>query len=287
MLIRGENRENPILLFLHGGPGFSEMPTYPRNADLEKDFVVVQWDQRGAGKSFRPTTPPESMAVAQFVSDTHELTEKLCEKFNRRKVILVGFSFGSLVGLQAVEQRPDLYHAYVGLSHFITIPESEAILDQEGRERARKQNRPELLAELETIGPPPYDGKKPERRVNAIIKELVSEKVDNPFPDIEYIGKSMLSKYYFFPDFVSLAFGRSFSGKHMKTELYTIDIRDHVKAIDVPTLWISGRYDTTISQTLARGFFDDLHAPSGKKWVWFETPVILFILKNPLNSAPN
>ena len=85
VIIRGDDRSNPILMFVHGGPGFSELPTYERNADLERDFVVVQWDQRGAGKLYRPGIPKKSMAVAQFVADTHQLTDIVCRRLEKRK----------------------------------------------------------------------------------------------------------------------------------------------------------------------------------------------------------
>ncbi|MDC0322741.1 alpha/beta hydrolase, partial [Verrucomicrobiales bacterium] len=193
VIIRGDDRSNPILMFVHGGPGFSELPTYERNADLERDFVVVQWDQRGAGKSYRPGIPKKSMAVAQFVADTHQLTDIVCRRLEKKKALLVGFSFGSLIGLQAVAESPERYHGYVGLSHFVTILESEEILDIEGRARAARKSETEILAKLEKIGPPPYKNHPQERVVNALIKNLVIEDTKNPFPASEYIGSALWS----------------------------------------------------------------------------------------------
>ncbi|MEY2493127.1 MAG: hypothetical protein QOH24_2078 [Verrucomicrobiota bacterium] len=94
--IRGDDRAKPILLFLHSGPGFPEMPFSHVNAALEKDFVVVQWDQRGAGKSYSSSTPENSMTIEQFVADTHELVVLLLERFARSKLILVAHSWGSI-----------------------------------------------------------------------------------------------------------------------------------------------------------------------------------------------
>jgi len=219
VLIRGKNRSNPILMFVHGGPGFSEIPTYERNADLERNFVVVQWDQRGAGKSYRPGTPKKSMTVARFVADTHELTDLMRRRLQQKKVLLVGFSFGSLIGLQAVAESPERYHGYIGLSHIVTVPESEEILDIEGRARAKQKDKTEILAKLEEIGPPPYKSHRQERVVNALIKDLMIEETNNPFSASEYIGKALWSKYYKPQNFVGLVLGRSFSGKALEDEI--------------------------------------------------------------------
>jgi pimeloyl-ACP methyl ester carboxylesterase len=114
--IRGEDRAKPILLFLHSGPGFPEMPFAHVNAALEKDFVVVQWDQRGAGKSYAPSIPESSMTIEQFVSDAHELVALLLERFGRSKLILIAHSWGSIIGALTVAKYPEQFEAYVGIS---------------------------------------------------------------------------------------------------------------------------------------------------------------------------
>ena len=94
--IRGDDRQrNPVLLFIHGGPGLPEMPVAHRNAELERVFTVVHWDQRGAGKSFSFHTP--NMRAEQFVNDTLELSRELRRRFDGRKIFLAGYSWGSLV----------------------------------------------------------------------------------------------------------------------------------------------------------------------------------------------
>src|SRR6267154_827683 len=84
--IRGEDRAKPLLLFLHSGPGFPEMPFSHVNAALERNFVIVQWDQRGAGKSYSLSVPENSMTIEQFISDTHQLVELLLARFGRTKL---------------------------------------------------------------------------------------------------------------------------------------------------------------------------------------------------------
>lgn len=121
--IRGDDRAaNPVLLFVHGGPGLPEMPVAQRNADLESIFTIVQWDQRGAGKSFRFDTP--DMHAAQFVEDTLELSRALRRRFGGRKIYLAGYSWGSLIAARAVAREPELFAAYIGISQLVNIHQS-------------------------------------------------------------------------------------------------------------------------------------------------------------------
>lgn len=116
ILIRGMDVRNPLVLFLHGGPG---MPTmYLAHAFqrlLENSFIVVQWDRRGAGKSYSGRIPAATMSVRQEISDTRELVDVLRQRFHKQKVYLVGFSYGSYLGMLAAQRFPELFHAYVGV----------------------------------------------------------------------------------------------------------------------------------------------------------------------------
>lgn len=161
ILARGRNKSNPVLLFLHGGPGFPDMPFAHRfDTLLEKDFVVVHWDQRGAGKSYDPNIDPSSMTVGQFISDTRELTEKLKRRFNVSKIYLAGHSWGSIVGVLTVRRYPGLYEAYIGIGQEVNITEADKISYRFVLERAVSTGNKKALRELEEIGPPPYTAGK-------------------------------------------------------------------------------------------------------------------------------
>lgn len=223
------------------------------------------------GRKIIPSRHSKKIHGRSAVRGRHPPTDRHClPPIGKKKALLVGFSFGSLIGLQAVAESPERYHGYVGLSHFVTILESEEILDIEGRARAARKSETEILAKLEKIGPPPYKNHPQERVVNALIKNLVIEDTKNPFPASEYIGSALWSKYYKPQNFVGLALGRNFSGKALEDEIYTIDARDHVNRIEVPMLWISGKQDTTLSQTLAHEYFGQIKDPHGKEFIWLE-----------------
>ena len=106
LLIRGQDVSRPLLLFLHGGPGESNMwLAHSTMKELEKYFVCVNWDQRGAGRSFRPGSLPETMTIEQFVKDTIALIELLCARFGQQKVLLLGHSWGSVLAMKVAAAR--------------------------------------------------------------------------------------------------------------------------------------------------------------------------------------
>src|SRR3989339_947877 len=100
IIVRGEDSSKPVMLFLHGGPGSPEFAFINKtNPDLENDFVMVYWEQRGAGKSYSKEIPVESMNLDQFISDTKELSEYLAKRFNQEKIYIMGHSWGSFLGI--------------------------------------------------------------------------------------------------------------------------------------------------------------------------------------------
>lgn len=267
VLIRGDDRSNPVLLFLHGGPGVSEMPLSYKNAGLERDFIVVHWDQRGAGKSFRSDTP--DMRIDQFVLDTLQLTRLLRAEFGQRKILLVGHSWGSLVGALAVARAPQLFRAYVGISQFVDIPDSERELDRRARATARQKGDSDALHALEKIGPFPYANHKIERRVNKIQKQLMG-KVPHEMSAGHFIGLAAATPYYSLFDYVRMLRGIVFSGKALEREIYSANLFRSATEIDVPVYFFEGRHDTVLSSVIAEKYFRQLNAPRGKHLIWFE-----------------
>ena len=133
------------------------MPFSHLNAELEQHFVVVQWDQRGAGKSYSWSTPGESMRVAQFVSDTRELTEYLLQRFQQPKCYLVAHSWGSLFGALTAARYPGLFHAYVSIGQLAGLPETQQVRYQFALDSAQKEKNKAAVAALNRIGRPPYE----------------------------------------------------------------------------------------------------------------------------------
>ena len=119
--IRGEDRGNPVILFVHGGPGRSTIPISSGWQPWERYFTVVQWDQRGAGRTFRMTGEPiaATMTLAQMTQDGVEVAEYLRAHLHKDRIILIGHSWGSFLGIHIVKRRPDLFHAFVGAGQLV------------------------------------------------------------------------------------------------------------------------------------------------------------------------
>ena len=155
VLVRGHDRSNPVLLYVHGGPGFGQLPIAPGySSELERHFVVVHWDQRGAGASCEGADFA-TVTRERIVADAIELSERLRSRFgDGGPIFLLGHSWGSVVGALAVQQRPDLFAAYVGLGQVVSGRRNEELSYRFVLDEARRLGDGEALAELEAIHPP-------------------------------------------------------------------------------------------------------------------------------------
>ncbi len=128
VILRGASLANPVLLFLHGGPGTSEFSLVrQRCPELEELFTVAHWEQRGSGLSYHEDIDPETMTLAQIVEDAAELTRSLCERFEKPKIYVMGHSWGTLVGANLVHKYPELFEAYIGFGHVASTLRSEQV----------------------------------------------------------------------------------------------------------------------------------------------------------------
>ncbi len=156
--IRGEDRANPVL-FLHGGPGdVTSCWSFALFAPWEEHFTVVQWDQKGAGRTLEKTGPAiaPTLTVNRMAQDGIELAEYLRKHLGKDKIILVAPSFGSLLGLQMVRARPDLLYAYVGTGEVADEPKNYAVAYDALLKKAGAVGNQRAIDELTKVGPPPY-----------------------------------------------------------------------------------------------------------------------------------
>ena len=154
MFIKSRDTNNPVLLFLHGGPGMPEYwltQRYPTG--LENHFTVVWWEQRGAGLSYSPGIPPETMTAEQFISDTIEVTNYLRKRFGLEKIYLVAHSWGSYIGIQAAAREPDLYYAYIGVGQISHQIQSEQLAYQYALQYYKENGNKNMVRKLEAAPP--------------------------------------------------------------------------------------------------------------------------------------
>ncbi len=269
IFIRGRNAANPVLLFIHGGPGLPEMPFSHYNAELESDFTMVYWDQRGAGKSFDPGIPLSEMSLAKISRDAEQLTRLLMRRFGQKKIDLVGFSWGTLVAVETLHRVPELYRGYIGISQLVSVPHSELLLHREGIAVAEARGFQNVAERLHEIGEPPYATRKLEREVNKITK-AVQPPVKHEMTLSRYIWLGLQSPYYSLADDLDTLRGIKFSGHALEHDAWSHDLEYEVPQIDVPVAFFLGRRDTVLSPTLGADYFAKLRAPHGKRLIWFE-----------------
>ena len=154
LLIRGSNRKNPVVLFVHGGPGAPTMYLAHRfQRGLEREFVMVQWDQRGAGKSFDAGDPVDSLTLRRTLDDTYEITRWLRREFHQRRIYIAGHSWGSMVGMLAIKEHPEYYRAFIGIGQMAADSAKErAVQRQWLLHAAYETNDRELVDRLNNFG---------------------------------------------------------------------------------------------------------------------------------------
>jgi pimeloyl-ACP methyl ester carboxylesterase len=155
IIIRGHDTDKPLLLFLHGGPGMPEGGMIRKyTPDFEKMFLVVDWEQRGAGLTGSEPTPPESLTIEQLAKDTIELTRYLLKLFQREKALLFAHSFGTAIAIRALRQAPDLYAAYISSGQVVNQVRGEQLSYAYCLEQAEKKGNKKALEELRAVSFP-------------------------------------------------------------------------------------------------------------------------------------
>jgi pimeloyl-ACP methyl ester carboxylesterase len=283
--VRGADKANPIILFLHGGPGATEMAhawTFQR--PWEDFFTVVHYDQRGAGKSYPlndPSALTQTMTIGRYRDDAIELIELLCKKYEKRKVILMGLSWGSQLGIEVARKRPDLLFAYVGVGQAIDTREGERVGFQWTLDRARAESNVEAIKELEALEPYPGAGPLDIKRTDAERKwsihygALVANRKDAD----AYFHAPRLSPEHTPADRKAMNDGSLFTVTTLWPRLTNWSVMN-VRKMNVPILFFLGRHDYTVPAVIADKWLKRLAAPI-KKTVWFEHSAHLPMFEEP------
>ena len=258
--IRGWDRDNPVLLFLHGGPGDVTNPwTFALFAPWEKYFSVVQWDQRGAGRTLRksgPTVVP-TITVDRMVQDGIELTEYLRKHLGKEKIIIVAHSFGSILGLRMAEARPDLFYAYVGTGQVADSARSPSVAYNALLRKAKAIGDQRAIEELTNAGPPPYESSDGLR---------VQHKWANAFEGADEflygtIGLMLVSPGNSVQDITDSAEGQVLSADRLVPQTKSIGPADLGLEFSIPIFVFQGEEDFTTPTALAQHYLESIKAP--------------------------
>ncbi|MDZ5471446.1 alpha/beta hydrolase [Bacillus sp. 31A1R] len=268
LLIRGENCSNPIMLFLHGGPGTAQIGFAPKfQKVLEKDFIVVNWDQRGAGLSYSKGLKSEDLTIACLVNDTVEVIEYLLNRFKQKKLFLVGHSWGSLLGTLVTQKVPEYIHSYIGIGQVVSMQDGEKISYEYTLEKAKNLNNRRALKELGKYKFDPSD-------MNYLdTQRKWLEKFGGSFIGVstwDLIYSNMLfATEYTFKDWSKYMKAGKQSLLALWPQMIEFNAINTIPKLDVPVYIMAGKHDYQTPFQLAEKYFHILECPY-KELIWFE-----------------
>lgn len=269
VLARGRDVRNPLLVFLAGGPGGSELPWVRHyNAVLEEHFVVVNWDQRGAAKSYDALRQREALTPEQYVSDTCELLDWLASRFGQQKAVLVGHSWGSILGVLAARRRPDRVSAYVGIGQQVNFLENDTLSYLRAHEAAERRGDTATVQQLHAMGPPPYSGDGLARQY-AQLTRLAGRHAGHRSLGAEMIALMLAAPEYTLRDKVNFARGLFDTFGLVYPRLAGLNLEAQVPRLEMPVWLLLGREDWVTPSEIAARYFESLQAPR-KELIWFE-----------------
>ena len=271
--IRGESVKNPILLFVHGGPGSAFMPIARGfQGPWEKYFTVVQWDQRGAGKTYSANSKEiqqRTMSMERMHADTLEVVNYLRHRFQRDKIFVLGHSWGSILGLQLAHDHPELLYAYIGVGQATNSWQNEEVLYTDTLEQARRTGNKEAIQQLMSIAP--YPSANVTFQQIRIVRQWSGTLIGPSGADDSFLSLKtiFLAPEYSLVNDVDWLRGQLFSVDMLLPELSKINFDALGYDYRVPVFFLEGRRDPYTPSTVAKEYFDKMHAPE-KEFVWFE-----------------
>lgn len=272
--IRGTKETNPVVLFLHGGPGVCNRHAVLQDqAPLTDECTIVCLDQRGAGKSYSAAQAKQTMNMETTVEDARLVVDYLRERFHQEKIIVVGHSYGSYLGVLLCAKYPEKVAAYVGIGQLANGAENERISYEFVLNEAQKRGDQKALKDLERIG-------WPQNGMYASLDDLITQRnLMTKYGGAAHGKKEGLissivlpvlrSPEYTLPDLVRFALGQLYNMRQLWREVISCDFLTDVRKLDVPVYLTIGRHDSNTPPEIARQWLDALEAPK-KEWIWFE-----------------
>jgi pimeloyl-ACP methyl ester carboxylesterase len=284
--VRGNDRRNPILLYVHGGPGAAEMvEAYGYQRPWEDFFTVVQWDQRGAGKTYASNTPEAmapGMTIEGMVRDAEEMIGYLRRTYGKEKIFLLGHSWGSVVGATIAHRHPEWLHAYIGAGQITDMRESEAVGYQWALSQARAEGNQKAIAALVALAP--YPGPKGRLTIERIGAQrewvmhyggLAWGRTNfKPFDDAR-----KLSPEYDDEELKAIDKGSLFSLKYLLAPLESVSFADMTR-FECPVFLFNGMHDYSTSHEVAARWFASIDAPA-KQMFRFENSAHMMMQEQP------
>jgi pimeloyl-ACP methyl ester carboxylesterase len=263
--VRGTDPANPILLFIHGGPGSPMMPeSWTFQRPWEDYFTVVQWDQRGAGKTLSSAgrKPDPSLTLDRMESDADEVIVYLRKTYGKKKIFLMGHSWGSILGLKVAQHHPEWLYAYIGVGQVVNAARNESVGYQETLAKAKEFGNAQAVKELEAIAP--YPGPPGGMSVQKVVVErkwdvALGGMMYGRTSDVSGLFRS-LSPDYTDDDLLSYEMGEGLSVQALLPGLLSVDF-DNVTKFGCPIFFFAGVDDRTTPESIVESYYPRIEAP--------------------------
>lgn len=275
LIIRGHDSSKPVMLFVHGGPGGPEGPMMKElNPAIEKDFVMVYWEQRGAGKSYAPDIAAETMTLSRFVEDANELSKYLIKRFHQEKIYIMGHSWGSLLGMMTAYRYPENYRAYFGVGQIANQYRGELESFKWVKSQARERGDSIAINELETrIFPDsPATNKEWDEFLGverAYVMKYGGGATHTMTSIMPFVRMVFAAKEYTLREKLNYVKASDYSMRFLWPEVISTNLYREIDSMRVPVIILQGRYDYQTPYPVANDFFMQLKAPS-KQFFTFE-----------------
>ncbi len=268
ILIRGHDVSNPVLLWLHGGPGSSIMAmAWYADRKLEKDFVVVHWDQRGSGKSNTWRFDYDGLTLDHYVQDAHEVTAYLKERLDRDKIYIMGYSWGSRMSIRLARRYPEDYYAVLSMGQVISPLMDHEITYERIMQKAFQQSSERDIRRLRALGEPPFT----DHEDYTVLRKMANQYdggTDYSFTKLGWLG--MQSPEYRPQDFILFLRGYLRGLSAMWEESLEFNAFSEAPRLEVPVYFLMGAKDLYTPVELVWEYYEFLDAPMGKELVIFE-----------------
>ena len=272
--IRSQDLRNPVLIYFHGGPGFVEMPLdWWWGRGWDEYFTVIHWDQRNAGRTYVASGPtdPATLTPDRFQRDAEEVVQWALTRFGKRKLFVLGHSWGSLLGLRLASEHPEWLHAYIGMGQLTDGPESERRGWAWTMAQARADGNAAAVRDLAAIAPYAAPG----RRL-PVPSILTQRRWLNHYGGAAWRrtgAEFEAAAITLAPEYRDEDVRRAFEGQPAVTnallpQVLMTDLST-IRQLDVPLILLLGRHDINVSSEVAAEWFDTVRAPS-RRLVWFE-----------------
>ncbi|MFF1411411.1 alpha/beta fold hydrolase [Streptomyces sp. NPDC058289] len=259
--VRGEDRTNPVLVEIHGGPGAANSIYTVRTRSWERHFTIVRWDMRGAGKTFGRGGPAGQgeATFERLYEDALEVTRYARDLLRTERVILLANSYGSAFGLRLARNHPELYSAYVGTDQNIHTGGRDTSAHDALRERLRAAGKAKQLAQVEAMGADPHAW-TPQQRATYAKLSAQSDPLTLATLKKVVLGSMWLSPLHSLRDLRDFFRGQSFS-ERITEGTAGLDDRADGTRFEIPFFLFQGEHDVLTPTASAKAFFDEVEAP--------------------------